>query len=97
MCRRKNGNYVGYAQMPGCPLCSIHRCKNEGYGLIQIFTEKIRISPFPPRNCGGPRPFTDLACNRHLQQSSGFLERLPPDGVTSFKSHGKGAEINIFA
>ena len=34
-----------------------------------------------------------------LQQFShhGFLERLPPDGVTSFKSRGKGAEINIFA
>ena len=24
---------------------AIHRCINEGYGLIQIFTEKIRISP----------------------------------------------------
>ena len=24
---------------------AIHRCKNEGYGLIRIFTEKIRISP----------------------------------------------------
>ena len=23
----------------------IHRCTNDGYGLIQIFTEKIRISP----------------------------------------------------
>ena len=24
---------------------AIHRCINEGYGLIRIFTEKIRISP----------------------------------------------------
>ena len=24
---------------------AIHRCINEGYGLIQVFTEKIRISP----------------------------------------------------
>ena len=24
---------------------AIHRCINEGYGLIQIYTEKIRISP----------------------------------------------------
>ena len=24
---------------------AIHRCINEGYGLIQIFTEKIRIFP----------------------------------------------------
>ena len=24
---------------------AIHRCINEGYGLIQIFTEQIRISP----------------------------------------------------
>ena len=24
---------------------AIHRCINEGYGLIEIFTEKIRISP----------------------------------------------------
>ena len=24
---------------------AIHRCINEGYGLIPIFTEKIRISP----------------------------------------------------
>ena len=24
---------------------AIHRCVNEGYGLIRIFTEKIRISP----------------------------------------------------
>ena len=28
---------------------AIHRCINEGYGLIQIFTEKYG---FPPRNCG---------------------------------------------
>ena len=27
---------------------AIHRCINEGYGLIQIFTEK---NGFPPRNC----------------------------------------------
>ena len=27
---------------------AIHRCINEGYGLIQIFTEKYG---FPPRNC----------------------------------------------
>ena len=35
-----------------------------------------------------PRPFS-------LQQSShhGFLARLPPDGVTSFKSRGEVAEI----
>ena len=26
-------------------MLAIHRCINEGYGLIQIFTEKIRISP----------------------------------------------------
>ena len=34
-----------------------------------------------------------------LQQSShhGFLERLPPDGGTLFKSHEEGAEINICA
>ena len=24
---------------------AIHRCINEGYGLVRIFTEKIRISP----------------------------------------------------
>ena len=24
---------------------TMHRCLNEGYGLIRIFTEKIRISP----------------------------------------------------
>ena len=24
---------------------AIHRCINEGYGLIRIFTENIRISP----------------------------------------------------
>ena len=28
---------------------AIHRCINEGYGSIQIFTEKYG---FPPRNCG---------------------------------------------
>ena len=26
----------------------------------------------------------------------GFLARLPPDGVTSFKSRGEGAELDIF-
>ena len=38
-----------------------------------------------------PRPFS-------LQQSShhGFLERLPPVGVTSFKSRGEGAELEIY-
>ena len=32
---------------------AIHRCINEGYGLIQIFTEKIRISPREPNEFWG--------------------------------------------
>ena len=32
-----------------------------------------------------------LNCNGDF--AYGFLERLPPDGVTSFKSRGEGAEI----
>ena len=37
-------------------------------------------------------------CSRAMRSSHhGFLARLPPDGVTSFKSRWEGAEINIFA
>ena len=44
---------------------AIHRCINEGYGLIQIFTEKIRISPTKLlRVCS---PHVLLQCNQHLQ------------------------------
>ena len=34
-----------YRDMNRVNVFAIHRCINEGYGLIQIFTEKIRISP----------------------------------------------------